>query len=131
MSYQFGKRSKERMEGVDPQLITVAELALKISHHRGGPDFTIPKYGGVRTVEEQQALFAKKRSKADGVNKKSYHQSGKALDVIAYVDGSATYEEEYLYEVAVCMLEAAAELGVKLEWGGNWRGKWDKPHYQI
>lgn len=129
--YKFGSRSIKRMEGVDQSLIDVAVEALKISHHRGGPDFTIPKYGGLRTEDEQKELFKKKRSKADGVNKKSYHQSGKALDVIAYVNGSATYDEEYLYEVAVCMLQAAAKLNVKLEWGGNWKGKWDKPHYQI
>ncbi len=130
--YTFGTKSIERMDGVDQALIDVAVRALEISSKRiGGIDFTIPKYGGVRTAQEQRELYDKKRSKADGTKKKSYHQSGKALDVIAYVDGSASYNDEDLYKVAVCMLQAAIELNVKLEWGGNWRTFKDLPHYQI
>ncbi len=86
----------------------------------------------MRTAEEQNRLFQKGRSKADGYDRKSYHQTGKALDVIPYVNGNKTYPDtEYFYLVAVCMLQAAAELGVRLEWGGNWRSFTDLPHYQI
>ena len=135
--YKFGKKSLKRMEGVHPDLIKVANRALEISHHRGGPDFTIPKYGGVRTAEVQNKLYLRKRSKRDGFKKKSKHQIregnlfGHALDVAAYVGGSYVDGDQDFQNVAVCMLEAAIELGVLLDWGGNWKGSWDKPHYQL
>lgn len=133
MAYKFGETSNERLATVDERLQKVARRALEISSHsRLGIDFTVPRHGGLRTAEEQNRLFQKKRSKADGYDRKSYHQTGKALDVIPFVDGNKTYPDaEYFYLVAVCMLQAAAELGVALEWGGNWKSFTDLPHYQI
>ncbi len=130
--YKFGSRSIKRMEGVDQALVDVAVRALEISSNRiDGIDFTIPKYGGLRTAKDQKKLFDRGASRADGVTNKSRHQLGKALDVIAYVDGSASFEDEHLHKVAVCMLQAANELNVKLEWGGHWKTFKDLPHYQI
>lgn len=126
--YKYGDTSMSRLRTVDTDLIRVAKRALEISGHRGGCDFTIPPHGGKRTVEEQQALFDKGVSKCDGINNRSYHQSGRALDVVAYRKG-ASWDE--LEEVAVCMLQAAIELGVDIEWGGNWRNGWDGAHYQL
>lgn len=125
--FRFGKRSVERMAGVDPRLVEIANLALTISRI----DFGIPSYGGLRTAEDQRALFEKNLSKADGVNRLSKHQSGKALDVFAYVDGAASWDELHLTHVAAAMLQAASQLGYKLKWGGFWRNFIDMPHFEL
>ena len=125
--FALSKRSKERREGVDSRLIDISDLAITISII----DFGIPQYGGVRSVAMQTELFATGKSKADGVNKFSYHQSGKALDFYAYVDGAASWEKEHLAIVAAAMLQAAGILGHKIRWGGLFKGFQDMPHIQL
>ncbi len=125
MSYSFSKKSIQRREGVDPRLIEISDLAITISTI----DFGIPSDGGIRTTERQAALCAEGLSKCDGYKNKSYHQSGKALDVYAYIDGHASWQREHLALVATAMLQAASQLGHKLEWGGHW--PWDMPHFQL
>ena len=85
----------------------------------------------MRTVKDQAALFTAGKSKADGRTNKSYHQTGRALDVYAYVDGKASWEKEHLAIVAVAMMQAANELGYKLEWGGLFVSFTDMPHFQL
>ena len=127
MSNQFSKNSLARREGVNLKLVEISDLALKISPI----DFGIPDHGGRRTKREQNQLFQDKLSKCDGYEKKSKHQDGKALDVYAYVDGKASWEEEHLSMVAAAMLQAASQLGYKLEWGGLWTNFVDMPHFQL
>ena len=125
--FAFSSRSAERMAGVDPRLIEVAYEALKISRI----DFGIPDDGGIRTAERQRELFDSGKSKADGTEKTSYHQSGKALDVYAYVDGKASWDMAHLSLVACAMLQAANVLGYQVAWGGLWSSFIDAPHFQI
>ena len=70
-------------------------------------------------------------SKCDGYEKISSHQTGEALDVYAYVDGNASWEEHHLAMVATAMLQSASQLGVGLEWGGLWKSFIDMPHFQL
>ena len=124
---QFSKRSLERMEGIDQRLIDIMNLAISITK----VDFGIPADGGIRTSERQHQLFLEKVSKADGYTKKSYHQTGLACDIYAYVDGKASWEEEHLAKVACAILQAASQLGYKLKWGGLFRSFKDMPHFEI
>lgn len=125
--FTFSKTSLGRMSGVDKRLFNIANLALTISPI----DFGIPKYGGLRTADEQSSLFHDGKSKCDGYDKKSYHQTGMALDFYAYVDGKASWEKEHLSVVACAFLQAANRLGYQLEWGGLWKSFQDMPHVQI
>ena len=125
--FAFSKSSLSRREGVSKKLIEISDLALKISPR----DFGIPDHGGRRTKREQNSLYNDGLSKADGYEKLSYHQSGNALDVYAFVDGAASWEEEHLAMVAAAMLQAANQLGYKLEWGGLWTSFVDMPHFQL
>ena len=127
MSFKFSERSMVRMIGVNPDLVKVAHRALGLSPI----DFGIPALGGLRTADEQYKLYQEKASQLDGFQKKSYHQTGNALDVYAYVHGRASWDELHLTTIAAAMLQAASELGVKLEWGGHWRSFKDMPHFQI
>lgn len=127
MTFKLSNRSKERLEGVDPRINAIIELALTISII----DFGIPQHGGLRTTGEQRELFRKKVSKYDGIEKKSAHQSGLAFDVFAYVDGKATWDRYQLTQVAAAMLQAAGMLGFELQWGGLWKSYVDMPHFEL
>jgi peptidoglycan L-alanyl-D-glutamate endopeptidase CwlK len=127
MSFKFSSRSKAVLETVSTDLQLVANRAIEISK----VDFGIPSTGGLRTAEEQFELYKQGASQLDGYEKKSYHQTGNALDVYAYVDGKASWQKEHLAMVACAMLQAAAELNIKLEWGGLWTSFVDMPHFQI
>ena len=125
--YKLSSSSKKRLEGIDPRLISIINEALKISVI----DFGIPCDGGLRTAERQKQLFDKKVSKCDGTINKSYHQTGKAFDVYAYVDGKASWDRYHLTQVAAAMLQAAAMLGYQLRWGGLFKSFVDMPHFEI
>lgn len=125
--FKFSERSVARMVGVNSSLIVLAYKAIKISVI----DFGIPEYGGIRTLEEQYQLWDEGKSKCDGTDKKSFHQTGNALDFYAYVDGKASWEEEHLALVAAAFLQSASAAGLRLEWGGFWTGFRDMPHVQI
>ena len=125
--FKLGTNSINNLAGVDERLIDIAEVAIKLSNI----DFGIPSTGGLRTEEVQAKLFADGVSKADGVNSKSYHQSGKALDVYAYVDGKASWDKLHLSLIAAAMLQASAQLGYELKWGGLWKSWQDYPHFEI
>ena len=130
--FQLSTKSKQRREGVDPRLIEISDLAIQITV----VDFGHPRDGGIRTDERQHELFIDKKSKADGINKKSNHQPaedgyGKALDFYAYVDGKASWEPEHLAIVAAAFLQSASILGYQLSWGGLWKSFQDMPHVEL
>ena len=128
MSYKLSKTSYERLNGVDAILIAILTEAIKDSPF----DFGIPREGGLRTAEEQNELYKKGRSKLDGYKKESYHQTGKAFDIYAYVDNKASWNKEHLTAIAQHILKVAKEqFDVKLTWGGKWKSFVDLPHFQI
>lgn len=127
MTFRLSDRSLHRMVGVDRRLIEIARLAITLTP----VDFGIPGDGGLRSAERQHELFDQGVSKCDGVDKKSYHQTGKALDFFAYVGGAANWDPKYLSMVACAFMQAAIILGYKIKWGGLWKGFRDMPHIQL
>lgn len=125
--FKLGKSSINNRAGVDPRLIEISDLAIRLSNI----DFGIPSTGGLRTEADQAKLYTSGDSKCDGRTSKSYHQTGLALDVYAYVDGKASWDKLHLTLIAAVMLQAAAELGYKLKWGGNWKSWQDLPHFEL
>lgn len=125
--YQLSSKSKQRREGVDSRLIEISDLAIQIT----AVDFGHPADAGKRTAERQNELYLDGKSKADGYNRLSRHQSGKALDFYAFVDGKASWDTEHLAMVASAFLQAASILGYKLQWGGLWRSFKDYPHVEL
>lgn len=153
MGYGFGTTSKRRYRYVDTSLVDIAVEALSISEI----DMTVPWRGGKRTATQQHEIYLNGNSKADGYNKKSYHQSGKALDVIPYVNGEGRYfgvDERFIAFARHMFLvfDNAKEDGiispdVFLHWGGFWGAEdldgngileaiqdktgWDKAHWEF
>lgn len=118
------------MKGVEPILIAILVDGIKDSPY----DFGIPQHGGFRTESEQNMLF-KKRPKVtniDGIKRKSYHQTGRAFDIFAFVDGVATWDHKYYEPIARHLQKIAKEkYNVNLEWGGDWTRFKDLPHFQV
>ena len=77
MTFKLGVRSRERLQGVHPDLVRVVELAIQLTP----VDFTVLE--GLRTLERQKALVAAGSSKT--LN--SRHLTGHAVDLGAWVDG--------------------------------------------
>lgn len=140
--YSWGERSLKRMLGVNPMLVLCATNALKNS----SDDMTIPWMGGRRSAEDQNKIFLKGNSTLDGYEKKSYHQSGNALDIIPVSNGYHN-TDAFLRFADVMFSEwqkiirtgryemwqekEVSALEYTLEWGGFWTRFNDKPHWQI
>jgi peptidoglycan L-alanyl-D-glutamate endopeptidase CwlK len=131
MAFKFGKVSTEKLNEINPVL---KELAIK-ALDKSEVDFGIPVTGGKRTAAEQKALVDQGYSKADGTIKKSYHQSGNAMDLVPVIDGKMTWEnKEAFSKINKAVMEAWSEMNVtgwKLTWGGTWKTFVDLPHYEI
>lgn len=119
--FVLGKRSRRNLEGVHPELVGVVEEAIEITK----VDFAVTE--GLRNLERQEELVAKGASKT----MRSRHLTGHAVDVAAFVDGKISYTWEYYEEIARAFKLAAARLGVKVEWGGDWQTFKDGPHFQL
>lgn len=129
MTYSLGAKSQEKLKGVHPDLVKVVSRAITISE----VDFTVLE--GLRSIERQKQLFAAGKSKTMN----SRHITGHAVDLAPYPingdfdsDGILNIEDWDAYHpIARAMKKAAAELGVSIEWGGDWKSFPDGPHYQL
>lgn len=127
MPYVLSRRSEARLTGVHEHLASVVRMAI----HRCKCDFTVIE--GLRTLERQKELFAQGRSRT----MKSRHLTGHAVDLAPLVDldgdgrSELTWERSHFYPIVDAMRESAAELGVPIEWGGDWKGFVDMPHFQL
>ena len=133
MPFTLSAASIKNRRGVDPRLVDVSNLAIQLTLI----DFGHGPHAGLRTAAEQHSLFLGGKTEADGYDNKSHHQSGKALDFYAYIDGAASWEQEHLAMVAASFFQAASILGVKIRWGGLWKSRrhpfygWDMPHIEL
>ena len=132
--FHLSRRSRTRLNGVEPILIEIIEDSLKVSPY----DFGIPRYGGLRSESDQNELYAQGRTAPgniithiDGTIRKSYHQTGKAFDVFGYVNGKATWDEDILTAIAETIIDVSDSKGICIQWGGHWKRFKDLPHYQI
>lgn len=87
----------------------------------------------VRTVEEQDALYAQGRTEpgnivtnAKGSTYSSMHQWGIAFDFYRN-DGQGLYNDSDAF------FRQVGKIGksIGLEWGGDWTSPVDKPHFQL
>ena len=121
MSYALGECSRQRLEGVHPDLVQVVERAIQITP----VDFTVLE--GLRTIQRQQELLASGAT----TTLKSRHLTGHAVDLGALVGGKVRWDWPLYYKIADAMKAASAELGIPVEWGGDWKKFKDGPHWQL
>lgn len=119
--YVLSKKSLDRLSGVHPDLVRVVKRAIEITP----VDFAVLE--GVRSKSRQEQLV--KAGASQTMN--SRHLTGHAVDLGAYVCGSVRWDWPLYHKIAAAVKQAAAELGVPLEWGGDWRTFKDGPHFQL
>lgn len=121
MAFSLSKTSRQRLQGVHPDLVAVIERAIQISDI----DFTVLE--GVRSVERQRELFNSGASKTMN----SRHLTGHAVDIAPYVNGKVSWHWPHYYKLEKFVKQAADDLGVIIEWGGDWKSFKDGPHWQL
>ncbi|WP_150273217.1 M15 family metallopeptidase [Paenibacillus tepidiphilus] len=135
---QVKSRSGSRLTGLHPTVLTATELLIERCYAEGVPILITQ---GLRTVAEQNALYAQGRTKPGAIvtNARggySYHNYGLAVDFALLLPGgsSASWDMKRdgdgdgtsdWQEVA----RQAKELG--FEWGGDWSSFKDYPHLQM
>jgi hypothetical protein len=108
-----------RLEGVNPNIITLVTEAIKLTK----VDFGVTC--GMRTVEEQEKLVASGASQT----MKSKHLEGRAVDLVAYIGSNVTWQLNMYDDLADAMAAAARKLNVPVKWGAAWSvgniAEWD------
>lgn len=117
--FQLSQKSLSKLQGVNPKLVQVVKRAIQLST----VDFGVSE--GLRTIETQRKYVAAGKSQTMA----SKHLEGKAVDLIAYVDGNISWELNLYDNIADAMAKAAKELNVPLRWGAAWNvpdiSKWN------
>jgi len=121
MTYTLSKKSRDRLAGVHPDLVKVVERAIEITEI----DFAVLE--GVRSKTRQEQLVKAGASQT----MRSRHLTGHAVDLGAYVAGSVRWDWPLYHKLAVAVKQAAAELQIPIEWGGDWATFKDGPHWQL
>lgn len=121
MSFKLSQKSLSKLEGVDPRLVKVIKRAIELTEI----DFTVIE--GLRTKERQAQLFKEKKT----TTMNSRHLTGHAVDLAAWVDGTVSWDWKHYYKIAEAVKQAAQELEVSIEWGGDWKKLKDGPHFQL
>ena len=141
MSYKFGKRSLDNLNGVNPLLINVLNRALEISP----VDFGIIQ--GKRSIDEQRKNVAKGVSQT--MNSRHLEECsidenvcyGNAVDILpTAIKPGMNWDLKYFMPVLKAIKQAGDELGVELRFGVNWKNDpslpietkfIDAPHVEI
>jgi peptidoglycan L-alanyl-D-glutamate endopeptidase CwlK len=116
--YHLGNKSRSKLQGVHPDLVAVVERAITLTEQ----DFTVLE--GLRSIDRQEELVATGKSKTMN----SRHLTGHAVDLAPW---PISWDWEKFYPIADAMKEAAEDLGVDIEWGGDWISFPDGPHFQL
>lgn len=133
----FGQKSKDKLLTCHPDIQKVMNEAIKEY------DFTI--LFGTRTIDEQFELYKQGRTlkngkwektgstvtNLDGINKKSEHNysPSRAIDIAPFpIDWNNL---QRFKDLSVIVKRVAKELGVDLEYGGDWVSFKDWPHFQL
>jgi len=113
--------SLQKLEGVHADLVKVLEKAAE----QDSIAFVVTE--GVRTIKRQRDLFAHGAT----TTMKSRHLTGHAVDLAVLIGGEISWSWPLYAQLAFVMKKAAADVGVSVEWGGDWRTFKDGPHFQL
>ena len=137
-NHYLSRHSIRKMKRLHSHMKAVTYRASEILRDEKSPiDFRVGECE--RTVETQERYLKTgrsttmnsrhiiKRMKEDGV----YQDRCAAIDLIALVDNKVTWNWPAYHVIARVMKQAAAELGVPITWGGDWKTFKDGPHFQL
>jgi peptidoglycan L-alanyl-D-glutamate endopeptidase CwlK len=121
VGFILGATSQKNLIGVHPDLVRVVRRAIRVTPL----DFRVTE--GVRTLARQRELVAAGASRT--LN--SRHLTGHAVDLVALVGGRVRWDWPLYRILNQAMQQAAAEVGVPVQWGGHWTTFRDGPHFQL
>jgi len=140
MKYKLGKNTTENLESI---LITgkkssrILVQAVKDFINDTPMDFCVIENGGYRSAEMQNELFLKGNSKCDGYDKKSYHQTGLAVDLVPWINKKRSWNRENCLYLAGAFMAYCNRMNIPITGGADWNGDgnlkdgWDPCHFQI
>lgn len=111
--------------GAHPEILEFERVFIMRMRKLGVPLFA---HCVMRGMAEQQRVFETGHSKAKWGN--SPHNYGCAVDI---VHGTLAWQmPRKSWEIIGHMgKETAASIGVKVEWGGDFKSLWDPAHWQL
>ena len=119
--------SEQRIKVLHPKARAIFKSFIEEAEQTTGKTFRIVQ--GLRTIAEQNELYAQGRTKAGNIvtNAKggsSFHNYGLAIDIVELVNGKANWNYDYsqLHSIATKH---------NLKWGGTFKSIVDKPHYEL
>ncbi|AUR87446.1 D-alanyl-D-alanine carboxypeptidase [Vibrio phage 1.101.O._10N.261.45.C6] len=125
MAWKLSNSSKQKLEGVHPDLIKVVNKALTLSPY----DFGITE--GCRTIETQkQYVDEGKSTTMNSVHLTQEDGYSHAIDIKVFAP-KLSWDHKHFRKVIQAFVTAAIEEGVPLEFGGLWENFLDSPHIQL
>lgn len=125
MKFELSQRDVQRLNGVHPNLIKVLRLAAEYTE----TPFMVVE--GVRTVQKQEQYIKAGRSKTmNSLHLKQADGFSHAVDLCG-TNRSTAFTIKTLTEISKAVKLAADDLGIAIEWGGDWTTFKDYPHYQL
>lgn len=124
---ELSEKDEKFLEEVHPDLASVVRLAAEKTTIR----WRITE--GVRSLERQKKLKAQGKSKT----LRSRHLEAPngwshAVDIVCYNEANKiTWQKRYYTEASKAFKTASEELGIPIEWGGDWKSFFDGPHFQL
>ncbi|WP_145931780.1 M15 family metallopeptidase [Yersinia bercovieri] len=120
--FRFGQISEHNLRNVHPDLVLIVRRALSLST----VDFRVIE--GLRTLERQRQLVRNGSSKT--LN--SRHLTGHAVDLAPIINNKIPWEDwGAFHQIAKAMKQAAQEMELPLQWGGDWKTFKDGPHFEL
>lgn len=114
-------KNTDKLLGVHPDLARVIRVAASKL------EFDIIVVEGMRTLAKQREYVAKGASQT----LKSRHLTGHAVDIAPYIAGEVRWDWPLYRKIAPVVKAVAKDLGVTIEWGGDWKDFKDGPHWQL
>ena len=121
------------MDGLHPDLKSRLTKILAAMDALG---FPMKVCQGLRTVEQQQALYAQGRTvpgkivtNCDGLLKKSNHQA--QPDGFGYAADCCFLGPDPFNDLHPWQVYGACAQALGLKWGGQWKSLPDKPHVEL
>lgn len=123
------KINEAALAKLHPELARRVRGILALAKREG---YTLQIVQGLRTFAEQDALFAKGRTKpgakvTNARGGKSWHNYGLAVDLAPVINGRVSWNEK-LFNWSLIGKWAKA---VGLSWGGSWLSFKDRPHVEM
>lgn len=110
----FGTSSRKKLDTCHDSLVAICELVIETY------DFTVLE--GHRSDKRQEELFRQGKSKLRAGQSKHNNEISLAVDIAPYPIDWENPKRFYL--LSGMMFQAAADLSIRIRWGGDWDSDW-------